>query len=322
MKKLRIGVIGCANIAEKYVIPAIKESKEYELIAIASRTNEEKLKFFSNKFNCLGIEGYDNLLKRKDIDCVYLPLPPSLHKEWTLKAIENGKHVIVEKPFDISYNSTIETIKKAKSNNIILMENYMFSYHSQIDYLKNFLLEEVGSIRNVRASFGFPLIDKSNFRYKKNMGGGVLLDAAGYPVKACQILFDENLKVLSSNLNFIEGFEVDMYGSATLITEKNITCQISFGFDNYYQCNLEIWGKNGKIIMERIFTAPPGFKPKVILEKQDKKTEIILSSDNHFLKILKKFHHFINFNKDYNEYEKIINQARLIDEIRRKSQNE
>ncbi|MFW6312047.1 MAG: Gfo/Idh/MocA family protein, partial [Nanoarchaeota archaeon] len=265
MEKIRIGVLGCANIAERLVIPTIREMDEFELIAVSSRkTSKEKLKKFSLKFDCKGVIGYKNLLERKDLEAVYIPLPPSLHKEWTIKAFEAGKHVLVEKPSSINLESTKLMLKKAKEKNKVLMENYMFEYHSQFKYVKQILKDEVGDIRNLRASFGIPLMNRNNFRYKKDLGGGVLLDAGGYPVKACQMFLGDDIEVKAANLNYVDGFEVDMYGSASLKSVHGITGQISFGFDNYYQCNIELWGNKGKITFKRAFTAPPNVKSKII----------------------------------------------------------
>lgn len=321
MEKIRIGVLGCANIAERLVIPTIREMDEFELIAVSSRkTSKEKLKKFSLKFDCKGVIGYKNLLERKDLEAVYIPLPPSLHKEWTIKAFEAGKHVLVEKPSSINLESTKLMLKKAKEKNKVLMENYMFEYHSQFKYVKQILKDEVGDIRNLRASFGIPLMNRNNFRYKKDLGGGVLLDAGGYPVKACQMFLGDDIEVKAANLNYVDGFEVDMYGSASLKSVHGITGQISFGFDNYYQCNIELWGNKGKITFKRAFTAPPNVKSKIIIEKQDLRKEILLKADNHFEGILKRFYDVILNNNEI-EYKKILRQAELIQDIRRIAEN-
>lgn len=322
MEKIRIGVLGCANIAERLVIPTIKEMDEFELVAVASReTSKEKLNKFSLKFDCEGVVGYGNLLEKKDLEAVYIPLPPSLHEEWTIKSFEAGKHVLVEKPSSINLESTTLMLEKANEKYKVLMEDYMFEYHSQFEYVKQILKDEVGNLRNLRASFGIPLMNRNNFRYKKDLGGGVLLDAGGYPVKACQMFLGDDIEVKSANLNYMDGFEVDMYGSASLKSVNGITGQISFGFDNYYQCNIELWGNKGKVTFKRAFTAPPNVKPKIILEKQDLKKEFLLEADNHFKGILKRFYNVILNNNEEFEYKKILRQAELIENIRRIAEN-
>ena len=93
--KLRIGILGCANIAEKYSIAAFKSLINAELVCIASR-NPEKAKNFAQKHG-IEPENYNSLIERKDIDVVYIPLPVGLHEEWVIKAANAGKHVICEK---------------------------------------------------------------------------------------------------------------------------------------------------------------------------------------------------------------------------------
>ena len=84
-KKIRIGVLGCASIAKRLVIPAIKElSSEFELVAIASRTYQKATEF-SDHFGAIAIEGYDKLINRVDIDAIYIPLPTGMHYKWILK---------------------------------------------------------------------------------------------------------------------------------------------------------------------------------------------------------------------------------------------
>ncbi len=146
------------------------------------------------KFSCKAVVGYDKLLERKDIDAVYIALPPALHKEWAIKALKAKKHVLVEKPSSTNYKDSLEMVKVANQNNLLLMENYMFEYHSQQTFIKDILAgEEIGEMRLFKSSFGFPLMNKDNFRYKKSLGGGVLLDAAGYPIKATQLFLGKKI---------------------------------------------------------------------------------------------------------------------------------
>ena len=111
--------------------------------------------------------------------------------------------------------------------------------------------------------------------------------------------------------------EVDLWGSALLKSKsKNVTAQLSFGFDNYYQCNYEIWGSKGKIVFHRSFTAGRGFGPKVTIEKQGVITEQTLKADNHFAKILQNFAKSIHSREYQLKYNELLNQSRLLTEIR------
>ena len=319
MKKIRIGVLGCANIADKYMIPAIKQTEEFELIAVASRSRD-KANHFANKFNCEPIVGYENIMIRKDIDALYIPLPPGLHEEWVIRSLTEKKHLFVEKPFATDYTSARTMTDLAIINKCIIMEDFMFQYHSQhklvFDFIKN---NEIGEFRLFRSSFGFPPLDDNNFRYDKKLGGGCLLDTATYTVKASSFILKPPLTVLSSYLYYDKKKNVDIYGSASLIDNNNCIAQLSFGFDNYYQCNYEIWGSTGKCTVHRAFTPGPNYKPKITLEKQDFHKEYIMPENNHFINILKAFYNSISL-KNYRQCaDEMLSQSKVLSDIRDKA---
>lgn len=125
------------------------------------------------------------------------------------------------------------------------------------------------------------------------------------------------MEVKYAQLNNHVGYEVDMYGSATLVNEKKgLVSQISFGFDNYYQCNYEIWGSKGKVIVDRAFTAGPDITPKVIIEKQDHRQEFLLPSDNQCANLLSEFMECMMTNDFKIHKRDFENQAKLLDAIR------
>jgi len=318
MKKINIGVLGGANIAKRSVIPTINKMDEFELIAIGSRS-KEKADSLANTFSCEGIDGYQGVLDRDDIDAVYIPLPTGLHKEWLKKSIEAGKHILCEKSLVENLKEAEEVIELAKQKNVLIMENFMFPFHSQQQYVRDLIdAGEIGEIRSFRSSFGFPPFkDKDNIRYQKDLGGGALLDAGAYPTKAAQMILGDDLYAASAHLKYDEATQVDLWGSAMLKSKsKSITAQLTFGFDHYYQCNYEIWGNLGKVTVHRSFTAGPGFSPKVTIEKQGVKIEQALKPDDHFANILHNFAETILKGDFEIKYKELLNQSRLLTEIR------
>ena len=312
--------MGCANIAERMVIPAIRSMEEWELAAVASRS-PEKAKRFAEKFDCEPVDGYEALLEREDIEAVYIPLPNGLHYEWAVKALGRRKHCLVEKPMACDYTSAKHMVETARQSQVSLFENFMFVYHSQHGFIREKLKnDEIGEIRCFRSSFGFPPLPKDNIRYDKTLGGGALLDAGGYLLKACQLIEGEvpPLTVTAAHLKIDPETGVDIYGGAFLSNRQGLFAQIAFGFDNFYQCNYEIWGSKGKITAHRAFTAGPGIKPKVVIEKQDKYDEYLLPADNHFVNILKAFYRSITQKSAgrEGEYSEILRRAALLQEIR------
>ena len=314
--KIKIGVMGCANVAERCMIPAIKATSEFELIAIASRT-KEKADSFADKFSCEAIEGYSNLLNRDDIDVVYIPLPPGLHEEWIINALNKGKHVLAEKSLAIDYTSVKKIINEAETGQLLVMEDFMFQYHRQHAFVKELISDgEIGEIRFFKSSFGFPPRSKDDIRYSKKLGGGALLDAGGYVVKAAQLFLGTDLTLGGAFLKYDRQLDVDIYGGAILKNKKNQIAHVSFSFDNYYQCSYEIWGSKGKITAERAFTPLVNFGPKIILEKQDHKQEFVIAPDNHFINILKEFHRAIQEKDFHRHWNDALLQANLLNQIR------
>ncbi len=316
MEQIRIGVIGCANVAERYMIPAIKAISDFKLVAVASRT-KEKAEFFADKFSCEAVVDYSKLIDRDDIEAVYIPLPIGLHEEWIMKALKKGKHVLAEKSLTTDYKSAKTIINEAKYRQLLVMEDFMFQYHHQHAFVKKLIEDgEIGDVHFFSSSFGFPPRVKDDIRYNKKLGGGALLDAGGYVVKAAQLFFGPELKLGSGFLQYDNQKGIDIYGGAIFKNDKDQIAHVSFSFDNFYQCSYEIWGSMGKITAYRAFTPPPNFSPSILLENKDHKQEFVINPDNHFINILKVFHLAILEKDFHRHWEDSLKQASLLDQIR------
>lgn len=312
---LNIGIMGCANIAERMLLPALLEIKNlFHIQAIASR-NLIKAQAFTDKFGGEARLGYESLLS-DDIDAVYMPLPTGLHKEWIEKCILAGKPVLLEKSFALNYHDSKYLIDLARSRQIVLMEDFMFQYHSQHNFVFEQLNKgEIGSLNLFRAQFGFPPLAEGNFRYDMQMGGGALLDAGAYTIKAAQWFLGNDLEVLSANLYISKQKNSDVAGNATLMNKSGLTAQLSWGFQHHYQCNYELWGTKGKIYLEKSFTPKPDEQPGVQFERALDKQRLTLPADNHFKNILTAFHANILKRQYETNLEAILNQSRLLQAV-------
>ena len=320
---IKIGVIGCANIAHRHILPAICESSSFELIGIASRS-KEKADSFASIFNTRPYYNYESLIE-SNIDAVYIPLPNGLHYEWIKKSLEKNLHVLVEKSLACNFNEVKDLNLLAKNKRLVLMENFQFRFHEQLKFIKKQIDQGyIGELKLLRSSFGFPPFnDKNNIRYQKTIGGGSLLDAGAYTIKVSQMFLGSEIYIDSASLYKPIDKEVDISGSA-LIKHKNhsLTAQIAFGFDHFYQNNLEIWGSKGKLTANRIFTAGPGIMAKVRIENSNGSDHVHSIKDHHFLNMLDHFSMLIDTKKGIDcEYYQNENQARLIDELFKKSKN-
>jgi len=313
---INIGILGGADIAYRMFLPSLIGEPRFNCVGVATSSKEKGGKF-SQTFGVKIFDNYDEIINNKNVDAVYIPLPPALHYKWAKKALENNKNVFLEKPSTCSYNETEELVNLAKNKNLVLQENYMFQYHSQLNEIKEIIRNGIiGDIRLIKISFGFPLRGKDDFRYNKELGGGALLDEGGYAVKLATIMLGDTIELQSASKNMIKDFTVDMFGTASFINKNGLVCQCSYGMDCYYQCSLEIWGNRGKLHTNRIFTAPPGYEPKIVIERDNAQNECILKEDNHFRKSIDMFKSAL---EDNNIREKMLSdmlkQSELISKI-------
>ena len=331
---IRIGVLAPSDIAYRRFIPAIKKSQLIEYIGVACACNSEwnekadnndiieseflKAKKFQDAFGGSIFNGYHSLISSDKIDAIYVPLPPGLHFKWGMKVMEAGKHLLMEKPFSDSLENTVKMIDAAKANNVAVHENYAFIYHKQIETICNIVAEgKIGDLRLIRSAFGFPYRGENDFRYRKSMGGGSLMDCGGYPTRLASLLLGRSTEIVMSSLNSAKEHDVDVFGNATLRNDKGINAQIAFGMDNAYKCELEIWGSTGTLFTKRVFT-PTADMETVININGESEQRIVVQPDDQFLNSAE---HFAKCITDSNLREKRMNeiytQSKLINDIRR-----
>lgn len=296
---IRIGIICPSNIAYRRFMPALKKRDGFEYVGVAYANSEEwfggraapevieaerkKAESFREAYGGEVFEGYLTLLDKTDVDAVYLPLPPALHYEWAKMALSKGKHVFLEKPSTTSARDTAELIELARNAGLALHENYMFVYHRQITEIRNIIASgELGDVRLIRASFGFPFRGANDFRYNKDMGGGALLDCGGYPIRLARLLLGDTARLVDGQLTESADFGVDLYGSATLRNDAGLTAQIAFGMDNAYQCKLEVWGSRALLTADRVFTPPADMAPKLTIQSNDGVKTVEVEADDQF----------------------------------------
>ena len=336
---MRIGIICPSEIAFRRFLPALKrcDNIQFAGVAVADKTEylgatEEVLSNEMKKAKAIQTEyggeiynGYNSLLGTSNVDAVYLPLPPALHFKWAVRTLKVGKHAFVEKPCTTSLEDTEMLVGMAKERQLTLHENYMFTYHRQLKQIQEIVESgQLGDIRLYRMDFGFPLRSQTDFRYNKEMGGGALLDCAGYTMRCASFFLGQTAKVVHGMKKGIDGFEVDMFGSATIQNADGVTAQLAWGMDNNYRCSLDIWGSKGSIHSDRIMTAPAGFTPHAIMKLgNDEPVTIALEADDAFKKSIE---HFCLCTKNsvvrLSNYEQICHQALLIDQFQKITENE
>lgn len=328
----RIGIICPSEIAFRRFLPALKEAGcfDYAGVAIASReefvgaTDEilakerAKAQTFVDSFGGKIYDGYQTLIESKDIEAIYLPLPPGLHFKWAKASLDAGKHILVEKPCTTALANTQELLKTAGEKGLAVHENYMFAFHDQLEAVNNIVKSgEIGDVRLYRIAFGFPMRAQNDFRYNKALGGGALLDCGGYTMKYASMLLGPTAKLKYAQSNRIDGFTVDMYGSAAMVNDEGVTAQIAFGMDHNYKCELEVWGSNGTLYTNRILTAPAGYAPDVIIRKGNEEEKRSLPADDAFKKSILHFCQCVEDNSvRIANYTTLLQQAKLVEDFK------
>lgn len=264
---LRLGVLGCADIALRRILPAAAAAPGIEVTAIASR-DAAKAGQAAARFGGSPVTGYATLLDRDDVDAVYVPLPVALHADWVEAALSAGKHVLAEKPLTTDPGRTAALVGKAVGAGLVLRENIMFVHHRQHAIVAGWVADGViGRLRSLTAAFGIPARPDGDIRYRADLAGGARFDVGTYPVRAAAYFLGPDLTVLGATEFREPGREVDTAGAALLTRADGVTAHLTYGLDHAYRSEYELWGSDGRITVTRAFTPPADHRPVVRLER-------------------------------------------------------
>jgi len=211
---VRFGIVSTANIGIAHVIPAIQNSSNCIVSAIASRDGKKARKVARQFGVPLSFGSYEELLASDEIDAVYIPLPTSQHVEWTLKAAAAGKHVLCEKPISLNAADIKSLIKARDKHNVVISEAFMVTYHPQWLKVRDLIARgSIGELRHVQASFTYYNVDANNMRNMVELGGGVIPDIAVYPVVTTRFATGAEPQKLQSKVDFDPKFKTDFYAT-------------------------------------------------------------------------------------------------------------
>ena len=189
-EKLRWGLLSTANI-NNALIPPLKSSKRNKLLAVASRSQVKADAYAHEKKIKRAYGSYEALLADPEIDVIYNPLPNHLHAEWTIKALQAGKHVLCEKPLALT-PAEVDAISDAASRTgKLVAEAFAYRSHPQTRKVKEIIASgKLGKIKFVRGSFTFVLTKPEDIRWDPLMGGGALWDIGCYPLSFIRCVLD------------------------------------------------------------------------------------------------------------------------------------
>jgi xylose dehydrogenase (NAD/NADP) len=251
---LRLGILGAAKIALGSIIPAAARTEEVEIVAVATRGGKRSWEARKAAPEAELFEGYDSLLEGADTEAVYVPLPNSMHVEWTLKALAAGKHVLCEKPFALKGEEATRAAEAAEGAGLTLMEGFMFRLHPQTLRLRELLSEgAVGGVRQAVAEFGHRLDNPSDVRGIGSLGGGSLGDVGCYCVSALRLTFSSEPHRASAFARFDEeGADRELAGVLEFDSGLGI---VSSSISSARREHMEIVGEEGRISLGAPFRA-------------------------------------------------------------------
>ena len=256
-RKVNWGILGCAGIAEKAFIPAVRESRNGVLAGIAAR-DEARAKAWAGRFGFLkSHRTYQELVEDPAIDAIYNPLPNDLHAEWSIRAMRAGKHVLCEKPMAMNALEVRAMIGAAESGGVLLMEGFMYKFHPQIEKMLALIRAgKIGEVRAVHSSFTFHFErDGTNYRWFPAMGGGALCDVGCYTLSVARLVFGAEPVSVFAAARIDPATGVDMTTAVLLEFPGGRFAQCDSSFESQFQSRLLAVGTEGTLALDRAFSA-------------------------------------------------------------------
>ena len=261
MHKIRFGILSTANIGRKYVTPAIQLAEQCEVAAVASR-KLKNAESYASEFNIPKAYGsYEKLLADPEIDAIYIPLPNNLHVEWSIKALQAGKHVLCEKPIGMNEQDAKKLLAESKKYpQLKVMEAFMYRHHPRWKRVVELVRSgKLGEIKAVHSLFTYYNDDPDNYRNSAEMGGGGLMDVGCYSISVARLIFGRQPKNATGVAEYDPKYHTDRLTSGLLDFETGtsvFTCSTQCHKDQY----VKIYGTQGKIELDLPFN-PDFSKP-------------------------------------------------------------
>ena len=276
-KKIRYAVVGLGHIAQTSMLPTFKNSKNSELAALIS-ADPVKLKKLGRKYGVTHLYNYENFeeaLNSGNIDAVYIALPNSLHREFTLRAARSGVHVLCEKPMALNERDCMAMIEGCADCNVKLMIGYRL--HFEMTNMKAVEIAQSGKLGDLRifnSTFTMQIKDFDNIRLQKNLGGGTLYDIGIYCINAARYLFqDEPTEVMAMQArNTDRRFtEVDEMSSVILKFPKERLATFTSSFGAADSAFFEIIGTKGSLCADPAYEHAEGLALEVTIDGKTRK---------------------------------------------------
>jgi xylose dehydrogenase (NAD/NADP) len=251
MGVVRFGFLSTARINE-HLLTGVRASDLVDVVAVASR-DRARAEAYARANSIERAHGsYDELLADTEVEAVYISLPNSLHVDWSIRALEAGKHVLCEKPLTRRPEEAERAFDAAERAGRVLMEAFMYRHHPQTARVKQLVDEgAIGEVRAMRAAFSFDLLaarDATDVRLNAELDGGSLMDVGCYCVSGARLLAGEPERAFGETAPAPSG--VDMAFHGTLRFPGDVVAQFHSSLELPFQQELEVLGAEGSLIVE------------------------------------------------------------------------
>ena len=309
--KMKFIVVGCGNIAQRCAIPAIINSGASELVCVVD-VDESKRDLVLERYNVPFETDLKHVLETYDFEAVYISTPNAIHVQIIETIAPYRKQILCEKPLASSLEDAERIAELGKMYNISIFEGYMYQFHEQ-HKVKNQLIAdgEIGTPQLFQGWFGFPPLSPNDFRYKKSLGGGCVLDACAYLVHSARHFYNAEPQNVYAVLSSEEGHEVETHATILLDFGAGRTATLVTGFNNKYKSEQTIWGSKGLLRLERAYALPPDFQSTLTIETQNETKAYIMPACNHFEEEIRYF--VVNYAELASEWrEEFLNQSKTL----------
>jgi predicted dehydrogenase len=280
---MKVLFIGYSNLLKKRILPVLDKLEFIDSVAIAKFVDQpwdDLYKSISKPIELF--DNYKDAIIKSNGSIAYITTTNNSHFLWAKTVLNAGMHTIIDKPATIRFSETEELIDIAKSKGLLLSESTVYTYHPQLLLIKNIIKQNNTTPKLLTAHFSFPPMDANNFRYKKELGGGALLDTSPYAVSIGRFFFE----AVPEQCNYLENAILDdglEISYSLLMKYSNGRALIGhFGFNTEYVNRLNILGERISIDADRIFTIPDSMTNIIRVKVNNQNSEVIAPCGNTF----------------------------------------
>lgn len=308
-------MIACSNVAKKRFVPAVENSSFARISFVASR-DPEKASSFASDINCDLSGSYDDAFASDEVDAVYVSTPITEKKDLMIKAIESGKHMIIEKPAFTSLSDAEEIIQRSGAAGLHVIEGWMFKHHPQHAVFRDEISkDDYGPVKYFNGSFTYPRPPDGDIRLKTDLLGGVFHDSIGYPIHASLMTIDREPQFVHSSLTYDKLSGVDDFVNLHIVFEGGVHADLVASFGLHYSSRYSVLCEGGSGTVTRAYSVNDNVTTHLEFENGSNAYSLQVQPTNQFTLMIDQFctdllnDRFDRDQADIKRYYKIIDMA-------------